>query len=239
MATYYKKDMVVNDEVLKKLCQEYLGEIELGDYEKYLPNIKVRYVIGENQFAYTYFGDFFFFGDDFYVWDTDEKWKDDHNQDVVEAVFKDECQGREYAHRVLFAGVKTKFVDANGDHIFTGDVIRLERTKGYIQHFAVGGFMHYDNHGDYCFILDNHCLPLDECVSRNYKMTRVGTVFYQLDWSEFTNVNARTCQFNGWYDTEKDRKLKVQMAKFTPSFEKENWKYVALDILEVEYDWRK
>lgn len=238
MAAHIKKGMVVNDEILKKLCQEYLFEIGLGIYEC-LPYVKVRYVIGENKFAYAYFGNFFFFGDDFYVWDTDEKWEDVHNQDVVEAVFEDECQGRGYAHRELFAGVETKFVDSNGEHIFTGDVIKLERSNDYIQYFAVGGLTYKDDCGYYCFILDNHCLPLDECVSRNYKMTRVGTVFYQLDWSEFTGVNERTMQFNGWRDTEEDRKLKVQMAKFTPSFEKENWKYVALDVLEVEYDWRK
>ena len=234
-----KSNMVVSDKVLKSLCQEYRLEIGAGIIDEYLPNIKVRYVIEQNKFGYAYFGNVFFFGDDFYVWETDEKWKDDHNQDVVEAVFQDKCEGRGYAHRVIFAGVETECVDSNGEQIFTGDVIKVEKSPEYVQYLAVGAWTHIDGSGDYCFILDNHCWLLADCERRNYKMTRIGTVFYQLDASDFIGVNDRTMQFNGWRDTEEDRKLKALMAKFTPNFDKEEWKYMALEVLGAEYDWRE
>lgn len=234
-----KSNMVISDKVLKSLCQEYRLEIEAGIIDDYLPNIKVRYVIEQDKFGYEYFGNVFFFGDDFYVWETDEKWKDDHNQDVVEAVFQDKCEGRGYAHRAIFAGVETGFVDSNGEHIFTGDVVKVEQSHEYIKYYAVGAWTHIDGTGSYCFILDNHYLPLAECALRNYKMTRVGTVFYQLDASDSVGVNERTMQFNGWYDTEEDCKRKAIMAKFTPNFDKEEWKYMALEVLGAEYDWRE
>lgn len=233
-----KKSMVFSDRVLKSLCQEYLVEIGLGLYDD-LPNIKVRYVVETNKFGYAYFGDFFFFGDDFYVWDDDERWKDDHNQDVVEAVFQDRYDRTGYAHRVIFAGVETEFVDSNGERIFTGDVIKLEESVDYVQFYAVGAWAHEDGVGSYCFILDNHYLPLEDCASRNYKMTRMGTVFYQLDASDYMEVNMRTMQFNGWRDTDEDRQHKLLMAKFTPNFDKEEWKYVALEIIGAEYNWKE
>jgi ribosome modulation factor len=232
-----KKSMVFSDRVLKSLCQEYLVEIGLGLYDD-LPNIKVRYVVETNKFGYAYFGDFFFFDDDFYVWDDDERWKDDHNQDVVEAVFQDRHGRSGYAHRVIFAGVETELADSNGERIFTGDVIKLEESAEYVQYYAVGAWAHEDGGGCYCFILDNHYLPLEECVRRNYKMTRMGTVFYQLDASDFMEVNKRTMQFNGWRDTEEDRQRKLLMAKFTPNFDQEEWKYSALEIIGAEYNWK-
>ena len=232
MTTNNKK--VVNEEVLKRLCKEYRYEIGAG-IDDVLLKIKVRYVIDTNKFGYAYFGDYFFFGDDFYVWDDDDKWKDDHNQDVVEAVFNRSG----YAHRVIFAGVETEFVDSNGERIFTGDVIKLEESVDYVQYYAVGAWAHEDGVGSYCFILDNHYLPLEDCARRNSKMTRMGTVFYQLDASDFIEVNMRTMQFNGWRDTYEDRQRKLLMAKFTPNFDKEEWKYSALEIIGAEYNWRE
>jgi len=29
------------------------------------------------------------------------------------------------------------------------------------------------------------------------------------------------------------------MAEFTPNFDKEEWKYMALEVLGAEYDWRE
>jgi hypothetical protein len=69
-------------------------------------------------------------------------------------------------------------------------------------------------------------------------MTRVGTVFYQLNPGDFIGVNQRTMNFNGWRDTEEDRLQKVLMAKFTPNYDQELWKYQGLEILGAEYDWR-
>ncbi len=228
---------VVSDNVLKRLCDQHLYEIGAG-IKSFLPSIKVRYVAENKKFAYAHFGDFFFYGDDFYVWDLDDKYLEDHNQYVVEEVFNDECEGRGYARRVIFAGVQTEFKDSNGETIYTGDVIKVERDQCRTEHLAVGVLSHDDGIGTYCFILDNLSWSLADCNRQQHKMTRVGTVFYQLCAGDFIGVNQRTMNFNGWRDTEEDRKQKVLMAKFTPNYDQELWKYQGLEILGAEYDWR-
>jgi hypothetical protein len=228
---------VVCDNVLKRLCDQHLYEIGTG-IKTFLPSIKVRYVAENKKFGYAHFGDFFFYGDDFYVWDLDDKYLEDHNQYVVEEVFNDECEGRGYARRVIFAGVQTEFKDSNGDRIYTGDVIQVEESQHRTEYMAVGALSSEDGIGTYCFILDNHSWSLADCNRQQYKMTRVGTVFYQLNHGDFIGINQRTMHFNGWRDTEEDRLQKVLMAKFTPNYEQEPWKYQGLEILGVEYDWR-
>ena len=137
--------MTVSDVTLKYLCQKYRRDIGTGT----------------NKFSY--FGNFFFFGDDFYVWEQDEKYAEDHNQDIVEDVFGDECKGRGYARRVLFAGVLTNFSDDNGEGIYTGDVIKFAKEDEPDKYFAVGAWSREDGKGEYCFILDNHNWSLEEC----------------------------------------------------------------------------
>ena len=228
---------VVNDNVLKRLCDQHLYEIGAG-IKSFLPSIKVRYVAENKKFDYAHFGDFFFFGDDFYVWDLDDKYLEDHNQDIVDVVFNDECKGRGYARRVIFAGVQTEFKDCNGETIYTGDVIKVEQDQCKTEHLAVGALSNDDGIGTYCFILDNHSWSLADCNRQQHKMTRVGTVFYQLCAGDFIGVNQRTMNFNGWRDIEEDRMQKVLMAKFTPNYDQEQWKYQGLEILGAEYDWR-
>ena len=228
---------VVSDNVLKRLCDQHLYEIGTG-IKTFLPSIKVRYVAENKKFGFAHFGDFFFYGDDFYVWDLDDKYLENHSQYVVEEVFNDECEGRGYARRVIFAGVQTEFKDSNGETIYTGDVIKVERDQCRTEHLAVGALSHDDGIGTYCFILDNHSWSLADCNRQQHNMTRVGTVFYQLCAGDFIGVNQRTMNFNAWRDTEEDRKQKVLMAKFTPNYDQELWKYQGLEILGAEYDWR-
>ena len=175
--------LVISDTVLKRLCEQHLYEIGAG-INKFLPSIKVRYVAEHKKFAYACFGDFFFFGDDFYVWEQDDKYLDDHNQYVVEEVFNDECEGRGYARRVIFAGVQTEFKDSNGERIYTGDVIKVEESQFRTEYMAVGALSSDDGLGSYCFILDNHSWRLADCNRQQYKMTRVGTVFRRFYWSQ-------------------------------------------------------
>ena len=229
--------LVISDEVLKSLCEKHLYEIGAG-IDSFLPDIKVRYVAENKKFGYAYFGDFFFLGDDFYVWEQDEKYAEYHNQDVVEEVFGDECEGRGYARRVIFAGVQTEFKDCNGDRIYTGDVVKVEENQYSTKFLAVGAWTQEDVKGHYCFILDNHFLTLADCNRKHYSMTRVGTVFFKLDASDCIGVNQRTIGFNGWRDTEEDRQKKVLMAKFTPNFDKDFWKYKGLEVLGAEFDWK-
>ena len=229
--------LVVSDEVLKSLCEKHIYEIGAG-IDSFLPDIKIRYVAGNKKFGYAWFGDFFFFGDDLYVWEKDDKFTEEHNQDVVEAVFDDECEGRGYARRVIFAGVQTEFKDCNGDRIFTGDVIKVEENQYSTKYLAVGAWSQEDGNSHYCFILDNHFRTLEDCNRLHYRMTRVGTVFFKLDTGDYIGVNQRTIGFNGWRDTEEDRQKKVLMAKYTPNFDKEEWKYKGLEVLGAEFDWK-
>lgn len=198
--------MAISDLTLKHLCQKYSHDIGSGT-NRFLPGIKVRYVATNKKFGYTYFGNFFFFGDDFYVWEQDEKYAEDHNPDVVEAVFANPCLGRGYARRVIFAGVLTDFSDDNGEGICTGDVIKLTK-EDESEYYAVGAWSREDGKGEYCFILDNHNWSLEECQHQHYQMTRVGTVFFQLDVSDFVGVNQRVMGFNGWRDTEEEKSRK-------------------------------
>jgi hypothetical protein len=229
--------LVISDEVLKELCEKHLYEIGAG-IESFLPDIKVRYVAENKKFGYAYFGNFFFFGDDFYIWEKDDKFAEDHNQDIVLEVFGDECEGRGYARRVLYAGVQTEFKDCNGERIYTGDVIKVEENQYSTKYLAVGAWSHNDRDGHYCFILDNHFWSLADCNKQHCRLTRVGTVFYQLNTGDFVGVNQRTISFNGWRDTEEDRQRKVLMAKYTPNFDQDFWKYKGLEILGAEFDWR-
>ena len=45
--------------------------------------------------------------------------------------------------------------------------------------------------------------------------------------------------FQGWYDTTEERNFKKVKARFTPNFDKEDWKYFALDTLGAEFHWNK
>lgn len=224
---------VISEDLLHQLTEKYAYPISNKLY-KYIPFVSIRYVNGTDEFGYTTLANCFFFEDGgMYVWENDEKWKEDHNQDIVESVFGDECIGRGYAHRVIFAGVNTGIKDRNGDYIYTGDVLHIgDDEHGY--DFALGTI------GDvYAFILDNHALLLSECKTE--ELNRIGTVFYKLNQSEFPvpTLNERTMQFQGWKDTDEDRRLKKLMCRFTPNFDQETWKYKALDIFEIEFNWKK
>lgn len=228
-----EKDLpeIITDESLKALTEKYLYEIGAG-LKNNVPNLSVRYVRGRDEFGYAQLRNIFFFDDyGMYVWEQDPKWEEDHNQDVVEGVFKDQCFGRGYARRVIYAGIPTGFTDKNGEIIYTGDVVKFFDDES--QTFAVGALEY-----GYGCILDNHALMLAQVKSED--MERVGTVFFQLDNEPFPKgVTDRTKDYNGWYDTAEERQLKNLMAQYTPNFDQEVWKYKALKVLEIEFNWRK
>lgn len=201
-----------------------------------LPKINIRYVIDNNRFGYAHFGDFIMLStNDLYVWTRNKEFAEDHNQDIVEGFFEDECKGRGYLHRVLFAGVKTPYKDSNGESIYTGDVIDVNDGEMILALGTLGENANPDLFpAKYAFKLDNHSLFPEDCK----KMTRVGTVFFQLDWNDCSTIEERCLSFQGIYPGGIPREDKTVMAKYTPNFDREIWKYHALEIIGVEFHWR-
>lgn len=228
---------VLTESALKRLCEEYkyiIGSAVIVPK----PKIQIRYVLDTNKFGYASFGDFFMCEDgELYVWAYDRDHKLPHHQDMVEQIFGDECKWRRRRKwsflRVIFAGVSTGVKDSNGEMIYTGDVIHIGE-DGY--DFALGTMF---NGTEYAFLLDNHALRLSDCKGKSLR--RIGTVFYQLDRNEtpVPTLNERTMRFQGWRDTTEEKELKKLMARFTPNFEQEEWKYEALEIIGAEYHWNK
>ena len=227
---------VINLKVLFRLCEEYKYIIGSGIRWK-IPEVSIRYVLEEGEFGYAHFGNFFFFAEDLYVFETDDAFAEDHNPDVVECIFKDECFGRGYAHRVLFAGVRTPYKDSNRDYIYTGDVCHFKfHGTEYDLPLSTLGSEDNPEFFRYAFVLDNHCIYPEECES----LTRVGTVFYMLDPRDTTEVFDQKCweftDLRGMNPNSLEERL--EMAVFTPSFHKRYWEYAAMKVLEIEYDWR-
>lgn len=227
----------LTEDDLTKLCDEYKYIIGAGIIAAPKPEIKIRYVIGQNRFGYADFGDFFFFpSGDLYVWTKNKEFAEDHNQDVVEGYFEDECRGRGYCHRAIFAGVKTPYRDSNGEDIYTGDVLDID--YGGRATFALGtlGWNSKDTEAIYAFALDNCSIIPEICT----KMTRVGTTFYQLDWNEDPMTIADRCyRFQPWYPDGLQAEDRLTMSHYTPNFDQELWKYYACEKLGVEFNWRK
>lgn len=209
---------VITDDTLEQLCRKYQYQIGAG-INNLVPRVKVRYVLDRNKFGYAYLGDFFFHNGQFFVWDTDDKWAGEHDQKAVLDTFDDECFGRGYAHKAIFAGVQTNYKDCKGEYIFTGDVISLKLNGGGKPYtFALGTLGYGEQNGRYAFMLDNHSLFPEDCFSRKTKMTRIGTVFFRLDKNApQKTVAMRAYSFN-MNLTEKDI---VLMAKYTPNFDQE------------------
>ena len=227
---------VIDMSVLQRLCEEYTYVIGAGIRWK-KPSITLRYVNGEGKFGYAWFGNFFYFADSLYVFDKDEIWAPEHNADVVDAIFHDECKGRGYAHRVLYAGVRTPYKDSNGEYIYTGDICHI-KFHGSEFDFPLStlGSEEDPEYFRYAFVLDNHSVHPEECES----MTRVGTVFYMLKPNDDGNlVDEKCAEFTVIYGQNPEpNEHRLEMARFTPSFYEKYWEYAAMKALEIEYDWR-
>ena len=225
----------IDERTLKGLCEIHQYEIGAG-IKDYLPDIEIRYTIENGKFRYAKFGDFSFWDDGgLYVWTTDESMANDHNQDIVESLFEDQCKGRGYLHRATFCGINTHIKDSNGEEIFTGDVLDVDG----IGEFALGMFEESSNK-EYCFILDNHYLSLSECKERKMRIRRIGTVYFQLDWSEYPieTTAERTMKFNVCWDIRLFNEMRF-MCRYTPNYDQEYWRYKGLETLGVKYDWRR
>jgi len=230
----------LTEDTLLHICQKYRYQIGAGITCE-MPIVNVRYIIDNDQFGYACFGNYFFYGNDFYVWDLDDKWADEHNEAVVMDFFHDECFGRGYAHKMIFAGVRTNFVDAYRKHIYSGDVVKVDDREGKnLYHLALGAFANEEGKGDYRFILDNHSLLISDCIDKKYKLTRIGTIFYQLEKDQSPGtINSQSSAFNLNLMTGNHKQIELLKAQYTPNFNKEEWKYIALKNLDIEYNWNR
>lgn len=233
---------VLNEDILSFLCIKHKGEIGIGAYfGNRCP--RIRYVIDKNRFGYADFGDFFFWEDGgLYVWQQSEEFEEDHNPDIVEDYFGHSCEGRGYTLRSIFAGIDTGYDDSKGSRMFTGDVVLVKERDGYeMGALCLASLCGRIGDGFYGFPLDNHSLTLDMCKENCYCLERIGTIFYQLDsCEEPVSIWNQALDYNNTYrDKEKESVLRT-MAKYTPNFDKEVWKYLGLEILGVEeFNWKK
>ena len=257
----YKTDVpkVISVELLQKLCHKFRYQIG-AKFHIYLPSIYIRYVIDTDKFGYTYFGNYFFYNDELYVFDEDEEFKDMHSKEAVLATFEDECEGRGYAHKVIFAGVQTPYKDVRGDYIYTGDAVITDRLG--LNKDNIFGVRPLDNlAGDYAIMLDNHCLPLSEC----HKIVRVGTVFFNLPKNEDKKsrdkrffeqatdmglpregedmlqlLEVRCRYMHSWYGGGPSGDENLRHVRFTPNFFTSELEYMWMERLRDEdFDWRK
>lgn len=234
---------------IKELCKQNIGEIlafsaayptcHCGDG---LDDICVRYVFDENKFGYAWAGDFFFIDDCMYVISDDEMFKECNNPDMREIaseIFgKEYTREEKYVARVIFAGVRTPFKDDLGDWIYTGDVISANDGDIISGVCAFPPFMEEDIRIDepalYGLMLDNCMQRLIDC--RNMK--RLGTIFFCLDRESTTEISLEQDiggrAQHGVFDEQY-----LYCCKYTPSFYQEYWKYEGLEMLGVEYNWRK
>ncbi len=230
-------DYALNEDKLLELSRQYRYEIG-ADLANCYPKIGIRYVDEEGKFGYTGFGFGFFFHTpwEFYVSSKDEKWKDKNANYIMYDEFHDECPNKGYVRRVHFAGVQTPFQDTRGDAIYTGDIVKAYfRGESFVLPVGEIG-------GEYALLLDNHCIYMSDCT----KFERLGTVFYGLDpdfGDDLLVKNRNWGFFSGVYGAlacppTKGLEKELLKARFTPNFIQDDIKYIVLDKLEIEYDWR-
>lgn len=239
-AQHREMPKVLNEKILSFFCNKYKYEIGHKLY-KTRPCPRIRYVIDRNRFGYAYFGDFFFLADDgLYVWSENEEFAEDHNSDIVEDYFGENCDRQGYAFRSIFAGIDTGYDDSKGHRMFTGDIVMVRRGSYELGDLCLASSTDLQGNGFYGFPLDNHSLTLDQCKKDGYYLERIETVFFQLDpcdeptpiWNQAVHYNNARCDAD-------EKATRLIMAKYTPNFDKEVWKYLGLEIIGAEFDWNK
>ncbi len=208
----------VTEEDLIKLSKRYRRQIVTGNKSD-LPDIRIRYVKDEGEFGFVDFGDCFMIDSNhFYIFtDTQNGGELVSNDYKLKPFLKEENQRTEKLCRMVFAGIGTHYVDSNGDEIFTGDVLHLLDRNWYV---ALGTFgcNSENNIAQYAFVLDNHCLFPEDC----HKMTRVGTVFFDLDIYRSINVSSLAHSYNCPFSYRMSDEERVMLAIHTPSFNQES-----------------
>ncbi len=232
---------VLNEEILSDLCRQHKEEIGRGNCNVH-PCPRIRYVIGRDRFGYADFGDFFFWDDGgLYVWHQSEEFEADHNPDIVEGWFGNPCEGRGYTCRHIFAGIDTGYDDSNGSRMFTGDIVLVKEHDGEEWGaLCLTSMCGRRWEGFYGFPWGNGIQTLDMCEEEDFHLERIGTIFYQLDnRDEPMSIWNKALDYNNAQRDEEREKTARTMAKYTPNFDQERWKYLGLEILGVEeFNWK-
>lgn len=225
----------INENDLISLCNRYKYIISARIVAAAKPDIWIRYVIARGRFGYASFGNFFFTEDgELYVWSREREFAVLHDQAAVEVHYGDECIGRGYYFKAIFAGVLTPYRGSSGESVYTGDVIEIELSDGQVCTYALGtlGDNSDASGARYAFVLDNHCILPEDCK----RMTRVGTVFYRLDKEKKPVSIARRCYgFQPWHPDGISEADRLRLARYTPNFDQEIWKYYANETLGIEF----
>ena len=235
------KPRVMNETSLYYLCIKYKTEIGCG-LKNMLPKVRIRYVLDNKKFGYADFGDYFIWIDDIlFVWHEEEEFAESCSPDVVEDFFGHECKGRGYDSSHIFAGIDTGYDDDDGCRMFTGDIVQVMYPNGSeMGALCLASLVGEDGEGFYGFPLDNHSLTLQMCKEEGYHLRRIGTIFYQLIHNEDQEPiweKALTFNNNRW--TEEEYNNHLVMARYTPNFYQEVWKYLGYEILGIdEFEWR-
>ena len=231
---------------LKEVCKNLAKDI-LGDYETFcalhedkgIMDVVVRYVLDENKFGYAPMGDFFFIDDCMYVISDDPVFEDLHNDEIPFIAADIHNTGwyrsEKYVARVLFAGIRTPFRDNLGDWIYTGDMVCAndDITSGVCAFPPFDDTLEIDIPNNYGLMLDNCMFPLRDCK----KLERLGTIYFKLDASD-TEINMESIICGTVQHRVFDEEF-MKCAQYTPSYQKDYWKYTALGEIGAEYQWRR
>lgn len=228
---------VLDEAMLHDLCNRDWYRISFGSVAEW--NVSIRYVLDENCFGYKPYGQFLVSEIspeeyDFYVFDTNEMWEEDHNESICDDFFHGQPHHIGYAHRVLFAGMRTAFKDDFGDDIYTGDIVWADKNPELI--FPVDKML---DSGEPALMKSyNEAIPLKEFKS----LIRVGTVLYDLDWSDPMSLCKRNVKFLYEAYGEKSNlprlKRMLTRAQITPSFMQNYEAYELMSQFGEKYGWR-
>lgn len=231
------KGSVLDEAMLHDLCHHDAYKISFGSVAEW--DVSIRYVLDENCFGYKPYGQFLVTNVcpdeyEFYVFDSNEIWEEHHNADICDDFFQGQPHHIGYAHRVLFAGMRTAYKDDFGDDIYTGDIVWADKNPELI--FPVDKLL---DSGEPALMKSyNEAIPLKEFKS----LIRMGTVLYNLDWNDPMSLCKRNVKF--LYEAYGEQfnlpRLKRVLAKaqITPSFMQTNDAYELMNQFGEKYGWR-
>ncbi len=249
----YDISTLKNLESIREFCNSHLFEIatEAIDSENY--SLKVRFIESNRKFGYTSLGRFFFVDDCMYIMSRDKKYESNHNPDILD--FHEDLEVLKFSGfnivRVIFAGVFTVFYDDKGERIFTGDVLNAKillnpnipssggskRAKNINKDddyaFCEAGVN--DLVETFCFILDNHSIPLSWAT----ELMVIGSLFYDLN-NGCTELDIRDL-CNSFAQSRTDKNELRKLLKKSPYFPPVTWQEKAIELLcgdnnENEYE---